>query len=117
MDTLGMWIGDYPGLERFMVNPIGEAYRYLAYRQTLIKILTDHPHQKITFHRIVARVVQFEQGVHDYYNTVNGFRDPVSIRLDEADYSNIKGGKGVFGAYAIDSLVRDLPDNFGLNIK
>lgn len=117
VDTLGMWIGDYPGLERFMVNPIGEAYRYLAYRQTLIKILSNYPHQKITFHRIVARVVQFEQSVYDYYNTVNGFRDPISIRLDETDYSNIKGGKGVFGAYAIDSLVHDLPDNFGLNIK
>ncbi len=117
VDTLDMWVGDYPTLERVVANQIGKTYQYLAYLKTLDKVVSDHRDQKVTFHRIVARVVQLEENLYNYYSTANSSSDPVSVRLDMPDYSNIRGGNGVFGAFVVDSLVHYLPDDFGLNIK
>ncbi|MEX1276339.1 MAG: hypothetical protein WEE20_10425 [Bacteroidota bacterium] len=52
---------------------------------------------------------------HNYYNVVNGFRDPLSIRTDQPGYSNINGGQGLFAAYAVDSVTYRLPDDFVFN--
>jgi hypothetical protein len=53
-------------------------------------------------------LTQVESNLYNYYNLANGFRDAYSIREDQPDFSNIKGGFGVFGAMVEDSLVVDL---------
>ncbi len=116
-DTLNLWVVTYPSLTRKVVRQTGTSFAVKAYVATLYRIIKQNPKKKIAFRRVVGRVLQCEQGLYDYYNTVNGFRDPVSIRVDLPEYSNISGAKGVFGAYALDSLTHILPDNFGLNIK
>lgn len=116
-DTLNLWVVTYPSLTRRVGRQTGTAFSLKAYVSSLIRVILQHPQRGITFKRIVARVLQCEQGLYDYYNTVNGFRDPVSIRLDLPEYSNVNGAKGIFGAYALDSLVHYLPENFGLNTR
>ena len=78
-------------------------------------VLDRYPRKPVTFRRVVLRILQCEQNVYNYYNTVNEFRDPVSVRLDEPDYSNVSGGWGMFGAYTLDSLTYTLPHDFTLN--
>jgi len=43
-------------------------------------------------------VTTLEENLASYYSTSNGYMDDVTIRLDEGEYSNIKGGLGIFGA-------------------
>ena len=43
-------------------------------------------------------LITLEGNLANYYSISNGYLDDVSIRLDEGEYSNIKGGLGIFGA-------------------
>jgi len=117
VDTLGIWIATYPQLTRVTGNATGITYKNYTYKRTLIRVLEQYPHNKVLFKRVVLRVFQCEQGFYDYFNTVNGFSDRVSIRVDQPDYTDIKGGMGVFGAYTLDSLSHNLPDDFTLNAR
>jgi hypothetical protein len=116
-DSLNLWVGTYPSLTRQIVRQTVTSFSVKAYIAALYRVITQHPKRKVTFYRVVGRVLQCEAGLYDYYNTVNGFRDPVSIRLDLPEFSNIRGAKGLFGAYSLDSLTHVLPENFGLNIE
>ena len=70
------------------------------------KMLIEAPykkHFKLTSATFV--LTQVESNLYNYYNVVNGFRDPYSIRMDQPDFTNIVGGVGLFGALVEDSLV------------
>lgn len=52
-----------------------------------------------------------DQGLYQYYKVVRGFQDPISMRTDIPDISNVSGGLGIFGSLASDStrvLYKDL---------
>ncbi|MDP2885570.1 MAG: DUF4249 family protein [Ignavibacteria bacterium] len=115
VDTVGLYIVTYPELRRVQIRQTGTTYVHQAYVSTLVKVLERYPRKQVTFKRVVLRILQCEQNVYNYYNTVNGFRDPVSVRLDEPEYSNVSGGWGMFGAYTLDSLTYALPSDFTLN--
>jgi len=117
VDTLGIWIATYPTFTRVTGNATGITYKNYTYRRALIRVLEHFPHNRVLFKRVVLRVFQCEQGYYDYYNTVNGFQDRVSIRIDQPDFTNIKGGLGMFGAYTLDSLSHNFPDDFSLNAR
>ena len=53
-------------------------------------------------------LTQVENNLYKYYNIVNGFQDEFSIRTDQPDYTDIRGGVGLFGAMTEDSVVVDL---------
>ncbi len=55
----------------------------------------------------------FEQNLYNYYYAVRGFNDPLSMRQDAPDFSNIPGGYGVFGAMNTDTLTLRLIDVIG----
>ena len=42
--------------------------------------------------------------IYSYFQTVRGFDDPVSVRQDRPDVTNVSGGVGIFGAMVTDSL-------------
>jgi len=63
----------------------------------------------VRFKKGILTLTQVEQQLYSYYNISRGFRDPNSIRVDEPDYSNIRGGAGVFGGFSVDSLIVSLP--------
>ena len=115
VDTVGLYVVTYPELRRVQTRQTGTTYVHQAYVSTLVKVLDRYPRKPVTFRRVVLRILQCEQNVYNYYNTVNEFRDPVSVRLDEPDYSNVSGGWGMFGAYTLDSLTYTLPHDFTLN--
>lgn len=67
----------------------------------------------IRFKQAALLLIQTESELYNYVSVVNGFFDPKSIRLDQPEYTNIKGGLGLFGGFVVDSTKYDLPPNFG----
>jgi hypothetical protein len=133
----GQWIGEhaevpvrfkYSGTKdfrwvtyaQFTRRPTGHsmilAYNNEIYNFALIDIAyTKYPTNKIVFNRIVFQFVQIEQNLYDYYLLAHAFEDPQSTRLDQPEYTNVAGGDGVIGAYTLDSIAHQLPENFFLN--
>ncbi len=67
----------------------------------------------IRMKQVVFHLYQVETNFFNYYNVANGFRDQFSVRSDEPDFSNIRGGVGLFGAFAIDSVAFAIPSDVG----
>jgi len=97
------------------VPAVVQTYANANYRLMLGEIAARTSTKKIIFNYVVVQFVQFEENLYNYYNVVSGFRDQFSLRLDQASYSNLSGGTGLFGAYAVDSLVHILPYDFIYN--
>jgi hypothetical protein len=81
---------------------------------TKIRSLYDKEGDGIRFSKVVFYLVQFNSPLWDYWNVSNGFHDMYSIRIDEADYTNLAGGAGVLGGVAVDSTAFQLPQKFPL---
>ncbi|MCX6132788.1 MAG: DUF4249 family protein [Ignavibacteriales bacterium] len=94
-------------------NRSAAVYRNDQYQKALLEIAyRKYPNFKITFTRAMFELVQVEENLYNYYEVAHANGDPLSVRLDEPLYTNVVGGVGVFGAYTLDSLVQELPDNF-----
>lgn len=93
----------------------GGMYTKNIYINTLKRVGKLHPGSRIIFGRIVFRFLQVDPNWYNYYETVQKFQDPFSIRLDEPDFTNLSSGYGLFGAIAIDSLQHLYPDGFPYN--
>ncbi|MDH7515704.1 MAG: DUF4249 family protein [Bacteroidota bacterium] len=63
-------------------------------------------HEFATNIRLLGVGYSIETHLYNYFQTVRGFDDPVSVRQDRPDVTNIAGGVGVFGALMPDSLNR-----------
>lgn len=72
-----------------------------AYKEKLNDLGAKHPHLRLVGALLI--LTQVEPSLYTYYNLANGFQDEYSIRQDLPDWSNIKGGYGVFGAMVEDS--------------
>jgi hypothetical protein len=117
LDTLDIWDATYPKLTRVTGNATGVSFKVWTYTRMLQKIYQRFEGKKLAMTRAVLRVFQCEQAYYDYVNTVNGFKDNFSIRTDQPEYTNIKGGAGVFGAYTVDSLVYPLPTDWRTSLR
>ncbi|MEK6571100.1 MAG: hypothetical protein AABZ61_07005 [Bacteroidota bacterium] len=62
------------------------------------------------FVQAVFYLIQFDEPLWNYHNVANNLGERYSVRTDEPDYTNIKGGFGVFGSATIDSTVWPLPE-------
>ncbi|HWP82471.1 MAG TPA: DUF4249 family protein [Bacteroidota bacterium] len=67
----------------------------------------------VRMQRVVFHLYQVEPNLFNYLSVANGFRDQFSVRTDEPDFSNISGGVGVFGAFAVDSVAFPIPTDTG----
>ncbi|HWP82099.1 MAG TPA: DUF4249 family protein [Bacteroidota bacterium] len=65
-------------------------------------------YQGVTNQRTVFILTQADEHLYNYYNIVNGFQDPYLVRLDEPDYTNIRGGVGVFGSFFEQTFVYEV---------
>ncbi len=54
--------------------------------------------------QVQATAYTMDAYLYNYFQTVRGFDDPVSVRQDKPDVTNIRGGVGVFGALVADSV-------------
>jgi hypothetical protein len=88
-----------------------------GYLQNIIRKLTvdQYKDTHLIYKWIVLVVFQADESLFKYYRSIQGYRDPLSIRLDEPFYSTVQGGVGMVGSYALDSLTYLLPENFNGN--
>ena len=91
----------------------GESYLFsiVAYRRTIE--LIRHENLNVAFKRAVFYLIQYDENWFKYYQSVRVYRDKHSIRLDEPDFTNIRGGAGVFGSLTIDSTSVVIPEDLG----
>ena len=88
------------------------SFQKSAYEYALNQVRLRHQNDQLKFRSVLFVMTQVEPNLYNYYNIVNGFQDPNSIRTDHPDYTNIQGGIGVFGAMTHDSTLYTLPDDF-----
>jgi hypothetical protein len=79
---------------------------------TISEILKRFEPNHITFKRVILELRQYDENLFNYYQMVNSFHDPRSIRVDIPDYTNIPNGQGVFGACTMEDWVYELPPDF-----
>lgn len=84
-------------------------YRSDAYRYLLQRLYETYGQADLRFRRAILTVTTVDRHLYTYYFLVNGFFDLYTVRTDEPDYSNVEGGVGFVGSYAVDSLVVTLP--------
>ena len=67
---------------------------------TMRKISGDDPDKKnYIINKISFRVIGLDPELEKYYFAYKTYEEGFSIKLRQTDYSNINGGKGIFGAY------------------
>ncbi|MDP2364533.1 MAG: hypothetical protein Q8M94_12290 [Ignavibacteria bacterium] len=84
----GSWIASYPEITKSNIIRFNNAALDSAFAQ----ISSGDPDK--SSYRILGGVLTllvFNESLSNYYSTTNGFLDDFTIRLDEADYTNITG--------------------------
>lgn len=61
----------------------------------------DENKQNYIIHNLEFSVIIMEKNLAAYYASGSTFNDELSLRIGAAEYSNINGGYGVFGLYAV----------------
>jgi hypothetical protein len=77
-----------------------------AYKACLIDLKSRYGAITVTGATYV--LTQVDKSLYVYYNLANGFLDPFSIRADLPDFTNVRGGLGIFGSIVEDSVYVDL---------
>jgi hypothetical protein len=90
-------------------NSNSEDFAVEAYQTTRGDILSKYIGYNPRLLRVSFDLYQFDVNLYNYYNVANGFRDPLTLRSDSPDYTNIVDGLGVFGAITFNRLKEDLP--------
>lgn len=83
-----------------------------AYQYAMNQIVTEHVSRELRLLRAMIVLTQADPHFYNYYNIANGFQDPHSIRADQPDYTNIRGGLGVFGSMTNDTAYVNLLRRF-----
>lgn len=101
----GVEYAEYPGMTY---------YPWLTVDMTVIeRCLTeisegDSDKEKYKIYSIVVDVISLDNNLSTYYNATNKNNDPYSVKPNEAEYTNITGGYGVFGIAYIASTIIDI---------
>ncbi len=126
-DSIATYEGTFPSLVRrtsplqnFNVPLGSRSYEYVHFPisnyRTLIKLVRTAYHvDNLRIKQLTMRLVQVDQVFYNYYNIINGFGDQASIRVDQPDVTNIKGGIGLFGAFTETTVAYELPPGIGFN--
>lgn len=67
-------------------------------------------------HNLEFSVIIMEKNLAAYYASSSTFNDEFSMRIDAADYSNIRGGYGIFGLYATKKKYISLFQSYLINL-
>jgi hypothetical protein len=69
--------------------------------------------------KAIFRLLIMDAGLASYYSLQKTFLDEFSVRVNQPDITNIKGGLGVFGTYTIKqiqiTIARDFISSYGYN--
>ena len=109
--------GDFPRLERRESSSTAEEhiliFENIAYRYTIASLRSGHDADSVRFIRAEFDFLETDPHLYSYYNIASGFRDEFTLRSDEPDYSNLRGGRGVFGAFALQHVPYAVPPDLG----
>lgn len=76
-------------------------FDYDAFDSTMAKISEGDPEKSnYTVYDVEFRLKEYDTPLSNYFSTINGALDEVSVRIDKSMYTNIIGGYGVFGSMA-----------------
>ncbi len=64
----------------------------------------DSNKQNYTIESAVFRLFVLDKNLTTYYSAAQTFLDEFSVRVSQPDYTNIIGGLGIFGTYAVQQL-------------
>ena len=103
--NLVFWNGGYIGVTCSRAN-VSSSLHYLS---------NKYSGSKLTFKRIVFRVLQMEENWREYYSIVRLAQDSSTTRFDQPNFTNLSRGYGVFGACTVDSVVHEYPADFQFN--
>jgi hypothetical protein len=81
------------------------SYRSDAFCQKVDDLYLTGREGCVRFRQAVLYLIQFDAPLWNYYSVANIYRDKLSVRTDEPDYTNIKNGIGVFGSMTVDSTL------------
>lgn len=76
-------------------------YSYETIEWTILEATKDEEKSNYKIEKLQLELMIIDQFLASYYSSSSGYLDNLSIRLDEANYSNINGGLGIFGSYLI----------------
>ena len=110
----GTWTYIYPVVKRRQWSSARYQESELFTIDAWIKMLENdiwlYDGPSVRFLQAVIHVIQFDEPLYNYYGVANISRDRYSVRIDEPDYTNMHGGVGVFGSFAVDSTAYELPE-------
>ena len=67
--------------------------------KTLQEISGDDPHKKnYIITKVLFNVISLDPDLSRFYSAYNTYSEDFTIKLRQTDFSNIEGGKGIFGA-------------------
>ncbi len=114
-------VPEYPNLTR-RVSTTGRSisgrpntetayFRNSEYRQTLSLLYRRFGPDDLRMKRAVIVLTQADVHFFTYYSFANFFQDPLTIRVDQPDYSNMTGALGFFGSMTTDTISFTLPQD------
>jgi len=99
--TGGVTTPVYPGIS----EATGVEYQINMVNDYILKVSQGDDKDNYQFYSLQLELLIFDQYLAAYISTTNGFPDNLSIRLDEPNYTNIKGGLGIFGSYLFNNNI------------
>jgi hypothetical protein len=111
------FISEYPRLQRREGSRSFEEHLQVfennAYRWTIVSLRDGRDVDSVRFLRAEFEFLETDPHLYSYYNIASGFRDEFTLRTDEPDYSNIRDGRGIFGAFVRQRVVFNVPSDLG----
>jgi hypothetical protein len=101
----GKKINLYPSFNK----NVNHEYKLGYISAELAKHAPSSADQRLLIKNCTVVLFSLDDNLYNYLSTVNGFNDPISVRLDIPNYTNIQNGYGIFGAITKDSVVQDIP--------
>jgi hypothetical protein len=101
----GKKIPVYPDKIEEEVSKAGEiSIPYSNIDYAIEKLRAEYGTDNISLGSCYLYFHSLDWNLYNYYHSINGFKDPFSIRLDQPYWTNVSGGYGIFGAVRSDSI-------------
>ena len=91
----------YPTVSKKTLLSLNAQYIFDAFKKIYS---ADSVKSNFTIHSLTFKVILLEKNLAAYYAQSATYNDEFSVRIDAADFTNITGGYGLFGAYATKTI-------------
>jgi hypothetical protein len=113
--------GEFPRMQRRETTTSYEEhimmFENVGYRWAIASVRSGRETDSVRFLRAEFEFLETDRALYSYYNVASGFRDEFTLRTDEPDYTNIRGGRGVFGAFVRQRVSYSVPSNLGSTLS